>query len=464
MLTDPAFVPWRHEALRRGYASSIALPLKADGKAFGALTIYCTEPDPFSAEEVTLLTDLADDLAYGIHVLRLRDAHDRSVAALREADRRKDEFLATLSHELRTPLSAIVGWSQMLLSGRLDEPTRRRAVEAIARNATAQSQIVNDVLDVSRIVQGKVVLDVKDVDLVDVMGQAIESVRHAMDSKRVRLEVSASTDLRVSADPARLQQVFWNLLSNAARFTPEEGVISVAIARGDGCVTLRVTDSGIGIAPEFLPCVFDRFSQANASVSRKHPGLGLGLAIVRHLVELHGGTIKAESAGEGQGATFTITLPVRAMRPNAAPGTVDAPPGDTVPAGKNVFEEGARLDGLRILVVDDEADAREMVKTVLELRGARATTVASTSAALEALHIATFDVLVADIGMPEEDGYALISQVRKRCTIPAIALTAYGRDEDRARALAAGYQQHLTKPAMPATIVTAVASLVKPRT
>ena len=589
MLADPTFLPWREQAIRRGYASSIALPLAAGGSVLGALTIYCTEPDPFSEEEIRLLTDLASDFAHGIHVLRLRASHaqaeealraseerfrtvlehsldaayrrdlladrydymspviesitgysaaamtamtmdevlalihpdDRPAVvacldeaartgrvmaeyrlrcsdgqyrwladyatlqadqsgrpryrggivrditgrkriedALREADRRKDEFLATLSHELRTPLNAIVGWSQMLLGGTLDQGSQRRAVEVIARNAIAQSHIVNDVLDVSRIVTGKIVLEAREVDLAEVMNQAIESIRHAAESKGIGLHFDVVPDLVAWVDPARLQQVFWNLLSNAVKFTPERGTIDITMDRDRGQVRVSVADTGAGIAPDFLPRVFDRFSQADPSASRQHPGLGLGLAIVRHLVELHGGTVKADSPGEGQGATFTIRLPISAVRrrplAGLAEGRASGPPRLEADAGS----ETAKLGGARVLVVDDEGDARELVRTVLQLHGAVVTTAASAAEAIDRLKSDPFDLLVADIGMPDEDGYSLIRRARAISAVRAIALTAYGREEDRVRVLAAGYQRHVTKPVMPDLLIEIVASVL----
>ncbi len=456
MLTDPCFAPWREQAVRRGYGSSIALPLSADGRVFGALTIYCKEPDPFSDEEVRLLTRLANDFGYGVQVLRLRAAHARTVEALREADRRKDVFLATLSHELRTPLNAIVGWSQMLLGGNLDAASSRKAIEVIARNAVVQTQIVNDLLDVSRVITGKVTIEPSDVDLADVLDQTIESVRLAAQAKGIDLHVHVVPGLIVSGDASRLQQVFWNLLSNAVKFTPAQGRVTLTLYRDGPQVAVRVSDTGIGIPPAFLASVFDRFSQADSSVSRQHGGLGLGLAIVRHLVELHGGTVRAESAGEGRGAAFTICFPARA-RHRPAPGAFDgARPTETGAAPVEPDARTGRLAGLRILVVDDEADARQLVKAVLEERKAQVTMAASTGEAMAELQARPFDLLIADIGMPGEDGYVLIRRVREMSGIPAIALSAYGREEDRARTFASGFQQHVTKPVLPEELASAV--------
>jgi PAS domain S-box-containing protein len=461
MLIDPSFLPWRTEALRRGYASSIALPLIAGNEAFGALTIYCADPDPFSAEEIARLSELADDFAYGIQVLRLRAAHAGAVEELRAseerlrvADQRKDEFLATLSHELRTPLNAIVGWSQLLLAGVLDAAKQRQAIEVIARNAAAQNQLVNDLLDVSRIVTGKVALSVGEANLADIMTLAIESVRPAADQKLIVLRMEADQGLVISGDASRLQQVFWNLLSNAVKFTPERGDVRVTLSRERTQILVRVADNGMGIAPDFLPRVFDRFSQADASSSRKYQGLGLGLAIVRHLVEAHGGTAGAESAGLGLGASFTLRFPVR-----AAQRTTHARAAPTPHADERPRRSASELEGLRVLVVDDESDAREMVRAVLEHRGAEVRTAASTREAVDELRHSRFDALISDIAMPEEDGYDLIDRVRAFSTIPAIALTAYGREDDRARALAAGYDRHFAKPVLPDHLVAAVRAL-----
>jgi len=391
---------------------------------------------------------------------QLRDKANR----LAEANRLKDEFLATLSHELRTPLQSILGWSQMLALGPLDPETTQRAMASISRNALSQSQLVADILDVSRIITGKLSVDVEAVDLRSVVANAVESIRPAAGAKRLDLQIALDDQqpTRVSGDAGRLQQVFWNLLSNAVKFTPAGGRIRVAVERLASQVQIQVRDSGMGIPQDFLPYVFDRFSQVDSSTTRRHGGLGLGLAIVRHLVELHGGTVRAESEGEGRGATFTILLPVRAIREEqsreepAGEGEEHVPPVSLLPAGT--------LKGIRVLVVDDEADARDLVRTVLARAGAAVETAASVGEAIESLATARFDVLCADIGMPGEDGYELIRRVRllpreSGGSIMAVALTAYGRTEDRMRALAAGFQQHVSKPVAPSELTAVVASL-----
>jgi len=376
-------------------------------------------------------------------------------ARLAQADRIKDEFLATLSHELRTPLSTILVWAHLLVHTELDEASRRRAQEVILSSASAQKEIIDEVLDVSRIISGKMALNVGDVALEVVLGAALEVVRPAAAAKRLRLEVHAEPNLLVLGDAARLQQVLWNLLANAVKFSEEGGAVHVDASRDGSSVRVAVADTGIGILPEFLPHVFDRFAQQDASPGRQYGGLGLGLAIARHLVELHGGTIDADSPGPGQGATFTVLLPARTRRARRADrGAAAGPAIDPAPL---------RLAGTRVVVVDDEADAREVTGTVLQKAGARVTLAASAAEALEYLQAGEHDVLVADIGMPGTDGHALMAAVRRLegpvARIPAVALSAYTRDDDRRQALAAGFDRHLAKPATPAELVDAVVEL-----
>ncbi|MBP1634007.1 MAG: two-component hybrid sensor and regulator [Acidobacteria bacterium] len=380
-------------------------------------------------------------------------------ARLAEANRLKDEFLANLSHELRTPLNAILGWAELLSQREFDAETTRRAIQTIARNAKAQAQLVSDVLDLSRIVAGRTRLTLQDTDLGPIVLQAMETIRPAAEAKGVAVDADLpSSPVVVSGDPDRLQQVFWNLLSNAVKFTPAGGRVGVRVRRADRFAGVEVRDSGAGIAPAFLPFVFDRFSQRDTSSSRRHGGLGLGLAIVRHLVELHGGSVQAASEGEGAGSVFTVSLPVRQAAANAAGGAASAPEG-AAPAV-------VPLAGIAVVVVDDEADARELVRTVLEQEGAAVRVAGSAAEALALLREQVPDLLVADIGMPGEDGYALIRRVRagEDCRIarlPAVALTAYGRDEDRLRVLQAGFQQHVAKPLLPGELVAVAASLVR---
>jgi len=384
---------------------------------------------------------------------------------LAEANRLKDEFLATLSHELRTPLHSILGWAELLWGGRLDPASSAHAAGIIVRNAKAQAQLVSDVLDVSRIVAGKLRLDLREVDLAAVLGDAVEVVRPAAEAKGIALTIRAATvNLRVTGDPDRLQQILWNLLSNAVKFTGTGGTVTVELQEADGQLSIVVSDTGSGIEPAFLPHVFGRFMQADSSVSRRHAGLGLGLAIVRHLVELHGGTVNAASDGIGCGSTFTVRLPLRAAA-KAATAEVAAR-ADARVLARPTDRSLRSLEGLRVLVVDDEADARELVKVVLEPYGIR---VAVASSGPEARSMAAAerpDVVLADIGMPGEDGYEFIRRVRAEggpalASVPVVALTAYGRQEDRVRAMAAGFQGHLTKPVVGEELLAAIISARK---
>jgi signal transduction histidine kinase/ActR/RegA family two-component response regulator len=376
------------------------------------------------------------------------------------ANRAKDEFLATLSHELRTPLTAILGWTRILRREEVDEPTRVRGLEVIERNVQAQTRLIEDVLDVSRIITGKMQLNVRRIDMPAVVAAAIESVRPAADAKKIEVASVFEGPATIAGDGERLQQVVWNLLSNAIKFTPGGGRIEVRLRTDGDEVELEVTDSGKGIPPEFLPYVFDRFRQADSSSTRTHGGLGIGLALVRHLVELHGGSVAARSGGAGAGSTFAIRLPV------AGP-TGETDPMAPVPAAtvSRVSQAGLpSLEGLRVLVVDDEADARDLLGVILRRRGAAVDAAASVAEALDALARTQPDVVVSDISMPDADGYALIREIRGReaaagGTIPAIALTAYARDRDREHALSAGFQLHLAKPVEPDDLIHAVADL-----
>jgi CheY-like chemotaxis protein len=385
----------------------------------------------------------------------------RSNEELLQANRIKDEFLATLSHELRTPLNAIVGWTRLLRTGRLDERTGGRALETIDRNATLQAKLVEDLLDVSRIITGKLRLRIANVDPISVMEAAINSVRPAAEAKAIRIDAALDSSAGlIAADGDRLQQVMWNLLSNAIKFTQAGGHVCVRMQRGPGGLTIRVEDDGAGIEPAFLPYVFDRFRQADSSTTRNHGGLGLGLAIVRHLVELHGGTVHAESRGEGLGATFAVTLPwsargerVRTTLPSMPVATERTEPPQVAPL----------LGGLRLLIVDDEADARELLAAAFTQMGARVQVVASADEALAAIERDPPHVLISDIGMPGKDGYALAQRLRaseRGRRLPAVALTAYATSEDIKRALAAGYDLHVAKPVDALTMARTLAELV----
>jgi signal transduction histidine kinase len=387
---------------------------------------------------------------------------EEAVAARAEAEavnRAKDVFLATLSHELRTPLTAILGWARMLNTPDADAGLIAHGLDVIERNAEAQFQLIRDLLDVSRIISGKLRIETRQLRLAPVVEAAIDSVRQAADAKSIRLgaDYGADADL-VTGDPDRLQQVIWNLLSNAIKFTPKGGSVGVRVEREGSDLLVRVSDTGQGIAPEFLPHVFERFRQADGSTTREHGGLGLGLAIVRHLVEQHGGRVSAESAGERQGSVFTISLPIAAVK---------APPESPVAAGHEPSrrppeDEAPPLDGVRVLVVDDQPDARELLALVLGRAGARVSTAASAAEALEAFVREGAEVLVSDIGMPAEDGYSLVGRIRATPAgrVPAVALTAYATEEDRRRALAAGFDAHVAKPVEPTELVSVIGGLV----
>ena len=392
------------------------------------------------------------------------DDQRRTAEELREANHLKDEFLATVSHELRTPLTAILGWAHLLRTRQIDEKATANALETIERNARAQSQLIDDLLDVSRIITGNLRLDVRRVDPGSFIESAVEALRPAAEAKNIRIQKVIDTGVvSVAGDPARLQQVVWNLLSNAIKFTQKGGRVQVRLERINSHIEIVVSDTGTGINPEFLPYVFERFRQANQKTTRQHGGLGLGLAIVRHLVELHGGTVEAESSGEGLGATFIVRLPVVSVYlGDQVTERVHPTARDTLPS----FDCPDRLDGLKVLIVDDEADTRELLSVGLDQCGAEVTIVASAQEALEAIKKEPFAILISDIGMPHEDGYELIKKVRalpakQGGKLPAIALTAYARTEDRLRALRAGYHTHVSKPVELAELAAVMASLVQ---
>jgi signal transduction histidine kinase/CheY-like chemotaxis protein len=380
-------------------------------------------------------------------------------AEAEHVNRLKDEFLATLSHELRTPLNAIVGWAQILRQGLSDEATVRRAIEVIGRNARVQEQLISDILDVSRIVAGKLRLEPRPMDLAEVVAHAMETVRPAAVAKDVALEAHLDGPVPIVGDPARLQQVVLNLLSNAIKFTPRGGHARLRLEADGAAARITVTDDGAGIDAGFLPHVFERFRQADASSTRRHGGLGLGLAIVRHLVELHGGSVLARNA-EGAGAQFEVTLPLRAPAPGDAvllPAVADHP---------GAQEATPSLAGTIVLVVDDDVDARALIAFVLQRAGARVLVANSAASALELLERERPHVLLADIEMPGQDGYTLIRRVRALDpsaggAIPAAALTAYAGAHDRVRALQAGFQMHLAKPVDPAELAIVVAGLTQ---
>jgi PAS domain S-box-containing protein len=382
---------------------------------------------------------------------------ERERAALKkaeEANRAKDEFLATVSHELRTPLTAILGWVKMLLVGPVDPVTSKKALEVIERNVRTQAKLIEDLLDVSRIISGKLRIEVNPVDPAAVINAAMDVVKPASEAKHIRIQTITDSSVGlITGDFERLQQVVWNLLSNAVKFTPQNGFIRTELSRGLSQIEISITDSGIGIPPDFLPYVFNRFSQADSSITRAHGGLGMGLAIAKSLVELHGGTISVTSPGEGKGSTFTIRLPISAV--------VQKPK----PPGELEFEtDFLRLNdlaGVKILVVDDEPDACEMLMHLFRLTGAEVQVAMSAEEALGKFDSFNPDVLVSDIGMPNVDGYELMRRIRRSGNkrLPAVALTALTRIEDRVKALAAGFQMHVAKPVEPAELLAVVSSL-----
>jgi signal transduction histidine kinase/ActR/RegA family two-component response regulator len=387
-------------------------------------------------------------------------------AEAENASHLKDEFLATVSHELRTPLTAIIGWTHMLRSDGLDKAAKTRALQVIERNAKALAQLVEDILDVSRVITGKLRLNVEAVDAAAVINAAIDSVQLAAETKGIQLGVTLDPSARhIAGDASRLQQVVWNLLSNAIKFSPSGGRVEVRLERADSGVQISVSDTGDGISPAFLPYIFDRFRQADGTSTRRHGGLGLGLSIVRHLVELHGGTVHAESAGEGCGATFTIHLPLPVASESAKRRRRD------IGARPNKDDHGdlkplASLNGLRVLLVDDDQDTLAMLATALTQSQATVQTASSAAEALEVLQWYQPDVLVSDLAMPVEDGYTLIEKVRalkleNGKPTPALALTAYARIEDRARALSAGFNMFVPKPVEPSELITAIANLTE---
>jgi PAS domain S-box-containing protein len=414
-----------------------------------------------------------EGLAYGVgrdmtERRRIHEVLTLRAEELEQANRIKDEFLATLSHELRTPLTAMLGWSRLLRSGQLDEAGRERAVQIIERNAEAQSKLIEDLLDVSRIITGKLRMEVQPVALATVIETVASGLRPAAEAKLVRLDCSLDQAAGpVTGDPARLQQVVTNLLTNAVKFTPAGGRVEVRLERSDAHARIVVRDTGVGISPEALPHVFERFHQADSSNTREHGGLGLGLAIVRHIVESHGGSVYAESQGEGLGAVFTVELPLTSApeQPPAPrrPGMFSEQARATV-AERETFGDPCALEGVRVLLVEDERDTREFLKTILEGCGAAVTEAGSAAEALSALERSKPDVLVSDIGMPGENGYELIKRVRalpaeRGGRVPAVALTAYAAAKDRRRALLAGFHTHLSKPVEPDELLAVVSSL-----
>lgn len=437
----------------------IRAPLIVRGEIIGELRLAIAGSGRrFGAVDLGLAEDLARRISTSVDNSRLFEAVQRERVALEAAARVKDEFLAVLSHELRTPLNATLGWAQMLKTGKLDRRSFDIAVETIERSSRTQARLIEDLLDVSRIVTGKLRLQMGDVDVGETVRAAIETVRPAAEGKPVTLDVAIDGDLpTLRGDGARIQQIAWNLLSNAVKFARAGDEVRLRLTHAAGTVTLVVEDDGPGIDPEFLPFVFDRFSQANSSMTRSHGGLGIGLSIVRHIAELHGGKCRAESAGLGRGTKMVVELPdgSSATRLSRSTGRLEA------------FGEPPRLSGVRVLVVEDVADGRALFQTMLEQSGAHVRTAGDAPEALALLDVERPDVLVSDIGLPGMNGYDLIRQIRAseamhaRSALPALALTAYASDADRKNCLAAGFQTHVSKPVDGRLLVRAIARLVR---
>ena len=486
ILQDPRYGKMPpHHGMPKGHLpvrSYLAMPvISSSGEVIGGLFFGHPDPGIFTERTERMIRGVAAQAAIAIDNARLYEAAQKEIATRKRAEaerekllvsekeartraeretRMKDEFLATLSHELRTPLNAILGWANILRGSDRAEDIAE-GVAVIERNARAQAQIIEDLLDMSRIISGKVRLDVQLLDLAALVTAAVESVTPMATAKQITLQIKLDPMAdSISGDPARIQQVLWNLLTNALKFTPREGRVEVALARVDSYVEMRVSDTGQGITAEFLPNVFDRFRQADASTTRYHGGLGLGLAIVKNLVELHGGSVRAESRGLHQGATFTVAFPIAMRAPHGEPAEPQRRSSTTGPVQIGCPD----LAALSVLAVDDEADARQLIKRILADCGALVETASSTAEAMAALQRKKPDVLITDIGMPGEDGYALIQKVRALSAndggaVPAIALTAFARAEDRARAIASGFQTHLAKPVEASALLAAVATV-----
>jgi PAS domain S-box-containing protein len=421
-------------------------PIRAgDGRIIGAVLVFRDVSDRKRIE--------AERQKAAVERERLLDAERTARAEAERATRLKDDFVAMVSHELRTPLNAILGWTQLMMKGRGDGAILQRGLDVIGRNTRVQAQLISDLLDISRISAGKLRLEIESVDLASIVADAIDTLQQDADDKRITVTRELDATVRpIAGDPARLQQIAWNLLSNAIKFTPDGGRIAVRLRRAGADAEITVSDTGIGIRAEFLPHAFNRFEQADRSITRRFGGLGLGLSIVKHLVDLHGGAINVQSGGDGRGTQFTITLPSSAVE--SAPRVAsDAPDADRL-------AETASLNGIRVLVVEDEPDTREFLDRFLRTYGADVVTAASASEALALLPEVRPNILLSDIGLPEMDGYDLMQRIREMDgdgAMPAIALSAYARSEDRHRALSAGYQAHLAKPVQPSELIATIA-------
>jgi PAS domain S-box-containing protein len=462
-------------------ASYLAVPvLTRTGEVIGGLFFGHPEAAHFTERHERIIEGLAAQAAIAMDNARLYETaqhsikeRERLLASEQEArkmaenaSRTKDEFLGLLSHELRTPLNAILGWSRML-GTELDESTYARAVASIERNAKLQSRLIDDMLDISRIISGKLRLDAQPVDLTTVINAAVDTLRPAAEAKNIRvyvvLDYSAGV---VLGDATRLQQVVWNILSNAIKFTPKEGSIQVSLERINSHIEITVSDTGIGIEKDFLPFVFDRFRQADSTSSKKYGGLGLGLSIVRQLVELHGGLVEAHNRGDVPGAIFTVKLPIMAIHPKTEQRFNEIEQNFQAIGSSLTLDCPPSIEGTKLLVVDDEPDARMLLRAILEQCGAEVETCESAAQALKLIAEYNPDILVSDIGMPDEDGYDLIRKIRVNekgsgNRLPAVALTAFARTEDRLRALSAGYNMHIPKPVEPAELIVVIANLTK---
>lgn len=480
VVNDPRYAQMGpHDGLPPGHLpvrSYLAVPVIArTGDVIGGLFLGHRDPNVFTQRSERVIVGIAAHAAIAIDNARLyedvkRAANERGRllaaerAARAELERLsfvKDEFLATLSHELRTPLNAVLGWADVLLSGPIEETSARHGLEAITRNARAQAQLIDDLLDVNRILSGKMRLDVRRLELVPTIEAAIDSVRPSADAKSIALRSVFDPDAgSVLGDPHRLHQVVWNLLTNAVKFTPAKGTIEVVLTRGESHVEITVRDSGIGIRPDFLPHLFERFRQADSSTTRGHGGLGIGLSLVKQLVELHGGYVLADSAGEGKGSTFIVRLPLQAAGDIGAPAHHDP----TSAASPNAGGPDVSLSGMKILVVDDQLDARELLEFILSGAGAEVLSAGSAADGLSLVKSSRPDVIVSDVGMPDRDGYDFIRDVRNLAAasggeIPAVAITAFARGEDRTKSLIAGFQAHVAKPVEPRELVAAIRAL-----
>ncbi len=449
---------WRSASLAAdgGYVSSATLPLLVSGKAIGVLAFHFTAPVKFDEEYQAFLVSIAQHCAQALDRARLYETAQKARTEAEAANRLKDEFVSIVSHDLRTPLNAMLGWTALLQKGTLAPSIIARALRSIHDNATRQAKLIDDLLDFSRIIGGRMALDREEIDLRDLLRNVIESMVPATAAKRIEMQFSAAPDAIVLGDLHRLEQVFFNLLGNAVKFTDEGGRIEVAVECRDGHVEASVTDTGIGIDPEFLPHVFDRFRQADSTTTRVHGGVGLGLSIARQLVEAHQGAISVASDGKNCGSTFVVRLPMVSRKTDPASTTAAA---EKAPSG-------IRLDGIRVLVVDDEQDSREVMAHTLEDCGASVSLAENAREALAILEEAEMDVLLADIAMPDQDGYSLIREIRasaagRIAAIPAAAVTAHARDEERRQALAAGFHMHLAKPFEPGQLTRTVQALAR---